>query len=151
LRREAVTEVREFTPVLLAREARQPDRRMISDVLRQQEIHYDVEAEPHVVLRPSAPWVEARGWLDFVGGWHYYAQPPGDSAWWNSSIAPTGSGEMYVNLINLTPSAMYLVAIDVSCSYDGPNPAIRLAQATLPTRLWRRNLTRRSWSSSPPM
>jgi hypothetical protein len=118
--------MREYTPIRLSQESRRLDRRMISDVLRQQNITYDVESEPHVVLRPSVPWVQDRGWLNFIGGWHYGSQPPGDSASWVSAIAPTSAGKMEVWLKQVTPAAMYLVALDVMCAVGGPNPAFKV-------------------------
>ncbi len=116
----------EYSPVRLAQTGMHLDRQRITDVLRRVDVAYDAESEPHVVLRPSTPWVQDRGWLNFIGNWHYFSQPPGDNAGWVRAIAPSSAGMMEIWLTGLTPKSNYLVAIHVGCSVGGPDPGFKI-------------------------
>jgi hypothetical protein len=113
----------EYTLIKLPQEARQLDLLTVSEVLRQQDVLFDIKREAHLVLRPSVPWVKDRGWLNFIGNWHYFAQPPGDNASWVRAIGPSSAGKMEVWIAGLTPGSTYLVTIDAGCMVGGPNPA----------------------------
>jgi hypothetical protein len=98
---------------------RQIDREKAAAALRDQKFLLDAPQSPHVVLRPSAPSVKDRGWLDFEGGtWSLSANPNVDFAQWGT-VDSVG----YINfwLRKLIPGAMYVLMIDVSM-YPGSVP-----------------------------
>ena len=64
----------EYTPIRLSYDARQIDRERMNEALRPLEITLDDDAKTFVTLRPSVPWVENVGWLNFIGNWHDFAQ-----------------------------------------------------------------------------
>jgi hypothetical protein len=112
--------------IQVATTPRQIDRDAVADILQQHHTVFDRSSEPHVVLRASTPWVQDLGYLNFIGNWHYWAEPPGDHADWVRAIAPTSAGRLEVWMLNVTPGAQYLLIVDVSCSEGGDHPAFRI-------------------------
>lgn len=115
-----------YSVVELRAEPRRLDRQRVAETLLEHRIRYDIESEPHVLLRPSQPFVQDRGYLNFIGNWHYFADPPSDNAAWVRAIAPASAGRLEIWLSNVTPGKMYLVAIDVMCGVGGPAPAYKV-------------------------
>ncbi|MFL5761941.1 MAG: hypothetical protein ACJ789_19760 [Thermomicrobiales bacterium] len=116
----------EYTYFQLPQQVRELNLNIVRDVLAQQDITLKTRPDAHVTLRPSVPWVKDRGWLNFIGNWHYFAQPPGDNASWVQAIAPSSAGKLEVWIADLTPGSTYLVAIDVMSMVGGPNPAFNV-------------------------
>jgi hypothetical protein len=118
--------VPEYTTVDLSGEVRQFDADTVADLLRDRNIDFPKGAEPHVILRARVTWVQDLGWLNFIGNWHVWCEPPGDHADWVSAIAPSSAGKMEVWLTQLSPDDQYLAYIDVSGSSGGPDPAFMI-------------------------
>jgi hypothetical protein len=118
--------VPDYTFVDLTSGRRDLDREAVRAVLRSRDEPLDIPGDPSVSLRASVPWVKGLGWLNFIGNWHYWAEPPGDHADWVRAIAPSSAGKLEVWLTSLTPGQTYVLAIEVSCWGAGPNGAFRI-------------------------
>jgi hypothetical protein len=89
------------------------DRYAVAELLQESGLHLTDDPEPHVELRCRAPWVQDRGWLNFIGNWHYWSQPPNDHADWVRAIAPDSAGKLEIWMDGLTIGQNYLVSIKV--------------------------------------
>ncbi len=102
------------------------NRSKIATVLKANKI-LGVLGESYALLRPSAPSVEDRGWLEFLSyRWTYFSKPPHDYAVWKIDQASTPSWaalRFNIWLVGLTAGARYIAAIDVSASpYGNASP-----------------------------
>jgi hypothetical protein len=116
----------EYSVLKLTAEPRKIDRRRAAESLAEAHVRYDAGTAPHVILRPSQPFVKGAGYLNFIGNWHYFADPPGDNAAWVRAIAPSSAGKLEIWMNQLAPGTTYLVAIDVMCAIGGPNPGFSI-------------------------
>lgn len=72
------------------------------------------DAAPYVQLSTQTPFVEGKGWLEFVGGWQSVSCGDSGSAAWVSGTE--NAGELDIWLRGLSAGTMYLVSVDVGCA-----------------------------------
>jgi hypothetical protein len=83
----------------------------------------DLSGTQFVELTTTVPYVDAKGWLNFIGGWHCFSEP-GGGAHWVGAIG--GAGKLEIWLKGVTPGKNYIVAIETGCIAFGSNPSFEV-------------------------
>src|SRR4030095_16379382 len=83
----------------------------------------DLGGTVHVELPTAVQYGDNKGWLNFMGGWHFFSEPGGSAAWVK---AIGGVGKMEVWLRGLDTTKAYIVSIETGGSGLAGRPSFEV-------------------------